>query len=64
MGRLYVNGGTFEERFWAHVNKSGPVPGHRVELGPCWVWQGAPNDAGYGMFWVASGDQRRAHRVS
>ncbi len=26
------------ERFWEKVNKDGPIPAHRPELGPCWVW--------------------------
>src|SRR5208282_3495744 len=29
-----------ERRFWAHVDKNGPVPPHRPALGPCWVWTG------------------------
>jgi hypothetical protein len=28
-----------EERFWAKVDKNGPVPAHRPELGPCWLWK-------------------------
>lgn len=28
------------ERFWSKVNKSGPVPAHRPELGACWLWTG------------------------
>lgn len=35
-------------RFWRKVNKSGPIPAHRPELGACWVWTGAPNESGYG----------------
>jgi hypothetical protein len=27
-----------EELFWSKVDKNGPVPAHRPELGPCWVW--------------------------
>src|SRR5258708_38793327 len=41
---------TEAERFWPKVNKEGPVPAHRPELGPCWVWQAALNNKGYGMF--------------
>lgn len=51
-----------EERFWARVNKNGPVPVHRPELGPCWAWTGAASH-GYGMLLV--GDRMcRAHRLS
>lgn len=39
-----------EDRFWAKVNKDGPVPAHRPELGPCWIWTGSPSGAGYGQF--------------
>jgi hypothetical protein len=27
------------ERFWAKVNKDGPIPEHCSELGKCWVWK-------------------------
>jgi len=40
------------ERFWTRVNKNGPVPQHRPELGPCWVWEGATT-AGYGVIGIA-----------
>lgn len=50
------------ERFWEKVNKNGPVPAHCPELGPCWVWTGAPYPSGYGQINV-DGKIRRAHRV-
>jgi hypothetical protein len=34
---------TLEERFWRYVDKNGPIPPHRPELGPCWLWTGALN---------------------
>lgn len=37
------------KRFWAKVNKNGPVI--REELGPCWIWEGA-TDGRYGKFGV------------
>jgi hypothetical protein len=37
------------ERFWAKVDKNGPVPAHAPELGPCWVWT-ASTWEGYGSF--------------
>ena len=40
-------------RFWRKVDKAGPVPGHRPELGECWVWTAALNASGYGTFGVA-----------
>lgn len=47
-------------RFWAKVEKSGPVPCHVPELGACWVWTGALDPQGYGRFRPV----RRAHRAS
>jgi len=43
------------ERFLAKVNKGGPVPEHRPDLGPCWLWTGAKNKAGRGGFCVTTG---------
>ena len=34
---------TLEERFWRKVDKNGPIPEHRPELGPCWVWTAGTN---------------------
>ena len=36
------------DRFWEKVNKDGPTPEHRPDLGPCWVWTGSLNRDGYG----------------
>jgi hypothetical protein len=35
-------------RFWAKVDKDGPLPDERPELGPCWLWTGFIDRAGYG----------------
>lgn len=43
-----------EERFWAKVNKDGPIPEHRPELGPCWVWQGTLGKNGYAYLSIGS----------
>jgi hypothetical protein len=32
-------------RFWKKVNKNGPVPPLRPELGPCWLHEGTPEKA-------------------
>ena len=37
------------DRFWSKVDKAGPVPVHRPDLGPCWLWTAGQN-AGYGQF--------------
>jgi hypothetical protein len=49
--------GTDAERFWRLVNKDGPVPACRPDLGPCWLWT-ASTIAGYGKFAVRCGDRR------
>jgi hypothetical protein len=38
-------------RFWAKVNKDGPIPTHRPDLGPCWIWLAAKSRQGYGHFY-------------
>lgn len=38
------------ERFWEKVDRDGPIPAHRPELGPCWVWTARRNAKGYGTF--------------
>ena len=35
------------ERFWPKVDKNGPVPPHRPELGPCWLWTAYCRDGRY-----------------
>jgi hypothetical protein len=55
-----------EERFWPKVDKHGPIPEHRPELGPCWVWLAACDPHGYGLIGLGGGDggHGRAHRVA
>ncbi len=36
--------------FWAKVDKTGPVPSHRPDLGECWLWTAYRNKKGYGWF--------------
>src|SRR5689334_9990705 len=46
------------ERFWCKVDKNGPIPAHRPDLGPCWLWIGAIfRTTGYGQF-----ERSTAHR--
>jgi hypothetical protein len=57
--------GEIDDRFWARVNKNGSTPAHRSELGACWVWVGAHDRDGYGMFNPRGGtSEQRAHRWS
>lgn len=39
-------------RFWPKVNKNGPIPEHRPDLGPCWIWTSALSSQGYGVLTV------------
>ena len=41
------------ERLYAKVDKAGPVPDKRPDLGPCWLWTGYRNAGGYG--WISRG---------
>jgi hypothetical protein len=58
-------GSSPEVRFWAKVDRDGPVPTHRPDLGPCWVWLAGLDSAGYGTFGTRKpGESRLAHRYS
>ena len=50
-------------RFWSKVNKDGPAPAHRPELGPCWIWMDGLNQHGYGRVTIG-GVRILAHRAS
>lgn len=54
---------TAEIRFWALVDKNGPIPEHRPELGPCWLWTGTSRNGRYGGFTARSGPVL-AHRFA
>lgn len=49
------------DRFWEKVDRNGPVPPHRPELGACWVWTRATNGGGYGK--IGSGAGGEAERT-
>lgn len=60
---------TIAEKFWRRVDKNGPVPSHRPELGPCWLWTAYRNGDGYGILSVGlksagTGRTVGAHRVA
>lgn len=55
---------TAEERFWAKVDKNGPIPEVRPDLGQCWLWIGRPIGAGYGGFLGRNGRTTYAHRFA
>lgn len=51
------------ERFFAKVDRNGPVPSHVPGLGPCHIWTGCIVYGGYGQISFL-GKARRAHRVA
>lgn len=56
---------TPEQRFWEKVDKDGPIPEHKPELGPCWIWTALVNrGTGYGQFYPQHGATVGAHRYS
>jgi len=58
---------SLSERLWARVDKNGPTPVHRPELGPCWVWTGRIDHKGYGRISTVLYPKKtdpRTHRAS
>lgn len=58
---------TTEERFWAKVDKNGPLPADdtlAAGKGPCWLWTGASNRSGYGTFSLSVAVFIPAHRFA
>ena len=53
---------TTAERFWSKVNKDGPVPSNRPELGKCFVWTRGTTD-GYGSFFPGDDSGRQSMRA-
>lgn len=50
------------DRFWEKVDKDGPIPTHRQDLGPCWVWTAHKVHNGYGRFCPTKGGHKfKAH---
>jgi HNH endonuclease len=55
---------TVSERFWSKVNRHGPVPPHRSDLGECWLWtRGRSQGNRYGSFYPGPDKTRRGHSV-
>lgn len=59
---------SFDQRFWSKVDRDGPVPSHRPDLGACWLWTAAVDHNGYGKFFVRKIDGKtklvQAYRVA
>jgi HNH endonuclease len=53
----------WEPRFWRRVDKNGPIPEHRPDLGQCWIWSGTLGYGGYGQFRIGR-QVLRTHRVA
>lgn len=50
-----------EERaavYWSRVDKNGPIPPHRPDLGPCWLWTGPLHHTGYANVGFHEGGRR------
>lgn len=54
---------SLQSRYWPRVDTNGPIPEHRPELGPCWVWT-AGLTHGYGWIGIGKGRNERAHRLA
>ena len=50
------------DRFWPKVDKAGPAPCHRPDLGPCWAWTFSHDEDGYGVFGLSKKRKIRAHK--
>lgn len=55
----------FPANIWAKVDRHGPVPDARPDLGRCWIWTGARTEqrGGYGQACVPGRKVRPAHQV-
>jgi hypothetical protein len=51
------------ERFFSKVDRNGPIPPHRPELGPCHVWTACVFRSGYSQFRL-DGKTQLGHRVA
>lgn len=60
-----MTGSDWTARFWVKVDKNGPVPPVRPDLGRCWLWTASVNErrGGYGQFSL-DGRTRKAHQVA
>ena len=52
-----------DERFWAKVDKDGPIPDYAPQLGNCWLWTSTTSTKGYGRFYL-NGRTVTAHRYA
>lgn len=50
-----------EARYAQLADRAGPIPDHRPDLGPCWIWTGTTVGGGYGRMSVG-GREMLVHR--
>lgn len=55
----------FIAKIFTRINKNGPIPEHRPDLGPCWIWTGMHHKRGYGEYHTPGNCRkvRRVHRL-
>lgn len=65
-GELPVLRRTLRDRFEEKVDRQGPIPPHRPDLGPCHLWTAGKNKNGYGSIGLPGQDtgSAGAHRVA
>jgi hypothetical protein len=51
-----------DQKIWSKVNKNGPIPNDRPELGNCWNWMASTTEAGYAKTTYFN-KTRLAHRI-
>jgi hypothetical protein len=51
-------------RLWTYIDKEGPTPSVRPDLGACWMWTARVDRDGYGTFTDDEGRTRQAHRIA
>lgn len=42
------------DKFWANVDRNGPIPPHVPHVGNCWTWRRSCGDKGHGRVRVGS----------
>lgn len=61
MRKIAYGQASLEARFWAKVDKNGPLmEGMSTN---CWIWTASKNPQGYGYFGVGGSKVRASHRV-
>jgi hypothetical protein len=58
----FIQTKSLRERLYEKVNKNGPIPAHRPELGPCHIYTGFKQHFGYGYIKV-NGKNKPVHVV-